>query len=104
MASITEVELSKISFKNLQKACIIVIVGFPWPAPINDEDHGQQNHIIRLRVKYNNVILSSSLNQRRSEIIKMGKKIYIDMASKKLINFAIQSAQASQEEDIAATT
>ena len=26
------------------------------------------------------------------------------MASKKLINFGIQSAQASQEEDIAATT
>ena len=60
--------------------------------------------IMRLRLKYNNTILSSTLNERRSEIIKVGKELYIDMASKRLVNIAIQSSQTSQEEDIAVTT
>ena len=50
------------------------------------------------------MILSSTLNERRSEIIKVGKELYIDMASKRIVNFAIQSSQTSQEEDIAVTT
>ncbi|KAL1811482.1 hypothetical protein ACET3Z_021547 [Daucus carota] len=64
----------------------------------------QKNQIMRLRLKYNNMILSSTLNERRSEIIKVGKELYIDMASKRIVNFAIQSSQTSQEEDIAVTT
>ena len=50
------------------------------------------------------MIISSTLNERRSEIIKVGKELYIDMASKRIVNFAIQSSQTSQEEDIAVTT
>ena len=50
------------------------------------------------------MILSSTLNERRSVIIKVGKELYIDMASKRLVNFAIQSSQMSQEEDIVVTT
>ncbi|XP_063936112.1 uncharacterized protein LOC108227120 [Daucus carota subsp. sativus] len=76
----------------------------PWHASICDESVNQKNQIMRLRLKYNNMILSSTLNERRSEIIKVGKELYIDMASKRIVNFAIQSSQTSQEEGIAVTT
>ena len=59
---------------------------------------------MRLRLKYNNMILSSTLNERISEIIKVGKELNIDMASKRIVNIAIQSSQTSQEQDIAMTT
>uniref|UniRef100_A0A175YEK6 Uncharacterized protein n=1 Tax=Daucus carota subsp. sativus TaxID=79200 RepID=A0A175YEK6_DAUCS len=59
---------------------------------------GQDHQLIKLRIKYNNAILSSQLNQKRKEILKQGKELYIEAASKKLVDLVINSSQQSQEE------
>ena len=59
---------------------------------------GQDHQMIKLRIKYNNAILSSQLNQKKKEILKQGKELYIEAASKKLVDLVINSSQQSQEE------
>ncbi|WOG86557.1 hypothetical protein DCAR_0205769 [Daucus carota subsp. sativus] len=71
-----------------------------WQSDLNDEKHGQQSQVIKLRVKYNNPILSSQLNERKSDVLEAAKALCVDIASKKLTNFVIQSSQQSQEEEI----
>ncbi|XP_017226284.2 uncharacterized protein LOC108202422 [Daucus carota subsp. sativus] len=69
-----------------------------WSTDLNAEQHGQENQLIKLRIKYNNAILSSQLNQKRKQILKEGKELYIESASRKLVNLVIHSSQSSQEE------
>ncbi|KAK1395916.1 hypothetical protein POM88_005779 [Heracleum sosnowskyi] len=67
-----------------------------WNSGFNEE---KQNQIRKLRVKYNNAILSSQLNDKRESVMKEGKHLYIQYASWKLVNLVIQSSQPSQEEE-----
>ncbi|WOG86448.1 hypothetical protein DCAR_0205654 [Daucus carota subsp. sativus] len=59
---------------------------------------GQDHQLIKPRIKYNNAILSSQLNQKKKEILRQVKELYIEAASKKLVNLVINSSQHSQEE------
>lgn len=49
-------------------------------------------------MKYNCAILSSQLNEKRRAIMQEGKELYIEAASRKLVNLVIESSQPSQEE------
>uniref|UniRef100_A0A166CRT7 Ubiquitin-like protease family profile domain-containing protein n=1 Tax=Daucus carota subsp. sativus TaxID=79200 RepID=A0A166CRT7_DAUCS len=69
-----------------------------WTTGLNVEKDGQDHQLIKLRIKYNNAILSSQLNQKKKEILRQGKELYIEAASKKLVNLVINSSQQSQEE------
>lgn len=60
--------------------------------------NGQENQIIKLRVKYNNAIQSAKINEKRNWNMQEGKKLYIEAASRKLVNLVIQSSQQSQDE------
>ncbi|KAL1815650.1 hypothetical protein ACET3Z_018224 [Daucus carota] len=59
---------------------------------------GQDHQLIKLRIKYNNAMLSSQINQKKKEILRQGQELYFEAASKKLVDLVINSSQQSQEE------
>ncbi|KAK1384611.1 hypothetical protein POM88_022346 [Heracleum sosnowskyi] len=54
----------------------------------------QDNQIIRLRVKYNNTILSSNLNEMKDEILNQVKQLFNKGAEKRLMNMVAQVSAA----------
>ena len=60
--------------------------------------HGQENQLMKLRIKYDNAILWSQLNHNKNQILREGKELYVQAASRKHVNPVIQSSQPSQEE------
>ncbi|KAK1364529.1 hypothetical protein POM88_040090 [Heracleum sosnowskyi] len=69
-----------------------------WETRFREEKHGQVAQIIKMRVKYNNAILSSKLNEKRQPIMEEGLKLYNEAAANRVLNLVIQSSQLSQEE------
>ncbi|KAK1369475.1 hypothetical protein POM88_035567 [Heracleum sosnowskyi] len=68
-----------------------------WETRFREEKHGQVAQIIKMRVKYNNAILSSKLNEKRQPIMEEGLKLYNEAAANRVLNLVIQSSQLSQE-------
>lgn len=58
----------------------------------------QYAQLVKLRVKYNNAILSSKINEKREAIIKEGLYLYNEAAANKVLNLVIESSQSSQGE------
>ncbi|KAK1384038.1 hypothetical protein POM88_021773 [Heracleum sosnowskyi] len=68
-----------------------------WDTRFKEERHGHVPQIIKIRVKYNNVILSSKLNEKREAILKEGHYLYNESAANRVLNLVIQSSQEEQK-------
>ncbi|KAK1363188.1 hypothetical protein POM88_038749 [Heracleum sosnowskyi] len=65
-----------------------------WDTRFTEEGRIQDNQIIRLRVKYNNSILSSNLNEMKDEIQNQAKQLFNKGAEKRLMDMVAQVSAA----------
>ncbi|KAK1377836.1 hypothetical protein POM88_016618 [Heracleum sosnowskyi] len=61
-----------------------------WDTGFTEEGTIQDNQIIRLRVKYNNSILSSNLNEMKDEILNHANQLFDKGAEKRLMKLVAQ--------------
>ncbi|KAK1373206.1 hypothetical protein POM88_029399 [Heracleum sosnowskyi] len=63
-----------------------------WETGFHEEGRSQDNQICRLRVKYNNAILSSNLNEKKDGVVTQAKQLFNEATQKKLMNFIVQAS------------
>ncbi|KAK1386235.1 hypothetical protein POM88_023970 [Heracleum sosnowskyi] len=63
-----------------------------WETGFHEEGRSQDNQICRLKVKYNNAILSSNLNEKKDGVVTQAKQLFNEATQKKFMNFIAQAS------------
>ncbi|KAK1400806.1 hypothetical protein POM88_000411 [Heracleum sosnowskyi] len=73
-----------------------------WETNFRNEGCGQFKKLLKLRAKYNNVIMSSDINEKKDEIVNEAKLLFKEDAHETLLKVGctkVRSSETSNKEE-----